>query len=112
MQPGVESTPSLIVFLGLLLALAILSALSGDAQPGKGRAGFDGCMALWIGVLALCFAGLLEAGEHISAAFFVAACRLTIVATILASLILWARSESDAGKDESEPHADSSEPVA
>lgn len=115
MQTGVEATPSLIVFLGPILALAIIAAFSdapGDGMRENRRPWFDGHMGLWAGVFALCVVGVLEALELISASVFLASCRIIVIVTILASVVLWARSAPEHEEQSDAPLGDSREPAA
>lgn len=115
MQAGVETTPSLLVFIGPLFALAVVAAFT-DAPNGKDpverRTWFDGYMGLWAGVLALSIVGLLDAAGMISDAVFLATCRIVVVVTILASLVLWARSTPSLDEEEERYQGDSREPAA
>ncbi len=115
MQAGVETTPSLLVFIGPLFALAIIAAFA-DAPNGKDRkprrTWFDGYMGLWMGVVVLGIVGLLDAGGMISDAVFLASCRIVVVVTILASLVLWARSTPSLDEEDEHYQGDTREPAA
>lgn len=115
MQAGVETTPSLLVFIGPLFALAIVAAFT-DAPNGKNpvarRTWFDGSIGLWVGVVALCIVGLLDTADLISDAVFLATCRIIVVVTILASLVLWARSTPSLDEEDEHYQGDSREPAA
>ncbi len=115
MQTGIETTPSLLIFIGPLFALAIIAAFT-DSSNGKNpvarRNWFDGYMGLWAGVVTLCIVGLLDIGGIISETVFLATCRIVVVVTILASLVLWARSTPSLEDEEEDYRGDTREPAA
>lgn len=115
MQTGIDTTPSLLIFIGPLFALAIIAAFT-DAPNGKNpvarRTWFDDYMGLWAGVVALCIVGLLDIAGIISDAVFLATCRIVVVVTILASLVMWARSTPSLEEEDENYQGDTREPAA